>query len=117
SDARDWSGQKTETEIYDPAANVFAPAASMALRRFKLASAVAILPDGRVLVAGGASAPELYDPAKGEFLPVSGGYATPRYYATATILADGRVLITGGYGTGTAAEGPVSTADAWIFTP
>jgi hypothetical protein len=117
SDAHDWSGQKTEAEIYDPAANLFAPAASMALRRFKLGSAVAVLLDGRVLVAGGAAAPELYDPAKGEFLPVSGGYGQPRYYAAATLLADGRVLITGGYGTGTASEGPLSTTDAWLFTP
>jgi hypothetical protein len=117
SDSRDWSGQKTETEIYDPAANLFSPAASMALRRFKLGSAVAILSDGRVLVAGGAAAPELYDPARGEFVPVSGGYGQPRYYATATLLKDGRVLITGGYGTGTASEGPLSTADAWLFTP
>jgi hypothetical protein len=70
-----------------------------------------------VLVAGGAAAPELYDPAKGGFLAVSGGYGQPRYYATATLLADGRVLITGGYGTGTASEGPLSTTDAWLFTP
>jgi hypothetical protein len=117
SDARDWSGQKTETEIYDPAADVFAPAASMALRRFKLGSAVVALQDGRVLVAGGAAAPELYDPAKGEFLAVSGGYGQPRYYAAATLLKDGRVLITGGYGTGSASEGPLSTTDAWLFTP
>jgi hypothetical protein len=117
SDARDWRGQKTEAEIYDPAANLFAQAASMALRRFKLGSAIAALQDGRVLVAGGAAAPELYDPAKGEFLAVSGGYGQPRYYATATLLADGRVLITGGYGTGTASEGPLSTTDAWLFTP
>jgi hypothetical protein len=117
SDARDWTGQKSEAEIYDPAANLFAPAASMALRRFKLGSAVAVLLDGRVLVAGGAAAPELYDPAKGEFRAVSGGYGQPRYYATATLLLDGRVLITGGYGTGTAAEGPLSTTDAWLFTP
>lgn len=117
SDARDWNGQKTETEIYDPVANLFTPAASMGLRRFKLGSAVAVLKDGRVLVAGGAAAPELYDPAGARFAAVSGGYGQPRYYATATLLLDGRVLITGGYGTGTAAEGPLSTTDAWLFTP
>lgn len=117
SDARDWTGQKSEAEIYDPAANLFAPAASMALRRFKLGSAVAVLSDGRVLVAGGAASPELYDPGKGEFLAVAGGYGQPRYYATATLLSDGRVLITGGYGTGTASEGPLSTTDARLFTP
>lgn len=117
SDARDWSGQKTEAEIFDPAGNLFAPAASMALRRFKMALAVAPLADGRVLVAGGAAAPEVYDPARGEFLSVAGGYGQPRYYATATLLSDGRVLVAGGYGPGTASEGPLSTTDAWLFTP
>ncbi len=117
SDARDWTGQKTEAEIYDPIANLFTPAASMALRRFKLGAAVALLPDGRVLVAGGAEAPEIYDPSKGDFLTVSGGYGKPRYFAAATLLLDGRVLITGGYGPGTASEGPLSTTDAWLFTP
>jgi len=117
SDARDWSGQKTEAEIYDPASNLFAPAASMSLRRFKIGHAVSRLRDGRVLVAGGAAAPEVYDPMRGEFLPVSGGYGQPRYYATATLLADGRVLVAGGYGTGTVSEGPLSTTDAWLFAP
>ena len=117
SDARDWTGQKAEAEIYDPVANLFAPAAPMALRRFKLGSAVAVLADGRVLVAGGAAAPEVYDPSRGEFLAVSGSYGKPRYFAAATLLLDGRVLITGGYGTGTASEGPLSTTDAWLFTP
>jgi hypothetical protein len=117
SDAHDWNGQKTEAETYDPRSNLFSPAASMGLRRFKMALTVALLRDGRVLVAGGAAAPEIYDPAKGEFQPVSGGYGQPRYYATATLLADGRVLVAGGYGTGTASEGPLSTTDAWLFTP
>ena len=117
SDARDWRGQKTEAEIFDPASNLFAPAASMGLRRFKMALAVALLRDGRVLVAGGAAAPEVYDPAKGAFQPVSGGYGQARYYATATLLADGRVLVAGGYGAGTASEGPLSTTDAWLFSP
>ena len=32
-------------------------------------------------------------------------------------ILDGRALITGGYGTGTASDDPLSTTDAWLFTP
>jgi hypothetical protein len=66
-----------------------------------------LLADGRVLVAGGCSSngcggarvaaqAELYDPARGHFVP--GPVMTaPRLGHTATALADGRVLIVGGW--------------------
>jgi hypothetical protein len=61
-----------------------------------------LLPDGRVLVVGGASSSqalagdvEVYDPATGRFGVVA-DLTIPRGNHTATLLADGRVLLVGG---------------------
>src|SRR6184192_3678561 len=64
-----------------------------------------LLPNGKVLVAGGidisraslASA-ELYDPATGTWTATD-GLATARAYHTATLLASGEVLVAGGFNT------------------
>jgi hypothetical protein len=78
-------------------------------KRLKLPSALAPLPDGRVLVAGGAATLEAFQPKTGDFAVV-GRLASPRYYASATVLADGMVLIVGGYD-----ARPQSSTQAWIF--
>src|SRR5690349_12206350 len=64
-----------------------------------------LLPNGRVLIAGGwapaeASRPvrsssELYDPVSGTFRP-GGNMTVPRSGHTATVLPDGKVLLAGG---------------------
>jgi galactose oxidase-like protein len=64
-----------------------------------------LLPDGRVLIAGGASSnvslasTEIYDPAIGTFRAAT-PMITARRGHTATLLPDDRVLIVGGYGYG-----------------
>ena len=61
-----------------------------------------LLPDGKVLVAGGGNisgdldSAELYDPATGEWNP-TGSLNMPRILPTATLLKDGKVLIVGGH--------------------
>lgn len=69
----------------------------------RLGGSVTLLPNGKVLIAGGfgngtqlANA-ELYDPATGKFT-VTGSLATARTNHTAVLLKNGRVLIVGGSG-------------------
>jgi hypothetical protein len=112
SNSRDWRGRYMTSEIYDPARGAFASAGNMSAARFKLSDAVALLPDGRSLVAGGAEQVEVYDPAASAFATVAGHIDAERFYATATTLADGSALIAGGYDTGI-----VPTAGAWIYKP
>ena len=82
-----------------------------------------LLSDGRVLVAGGATAAtmptctflasaEIYDPKTGTFT-ATGSMSDARIYHTATRLADGRVLVAGGVG----ARRPAPLASAELYDP
>jgi Kelch motif len=109
SDKRDRQGQYASAEIYDQAKGVFRPIASMSFARYKLTSAVVVLKNGKVLVAGGSEHVEVFDPTTSTFRKVEGQMDTPRFFSSATLLQDGRVLITGGYdGRGSA------TVKAWL---
>jgi hypothetical protein len=96
--------QTDATEIYDPAANGWGRGATMMTSRaFHTAT---LLPNGRVLVAGGETATgpylattELYDPVTNRW-GFAGPLSAPRGFHTASLLLDGRVLVAGGWGTG-----------------
>ncbi len=104
-------------EIFDPRTNKFTAIGDMELARFKLPDATVILKDGKILVAGGAAEVEVYDHAAGRFFR-AGSVEEAHFFAAATLLKDGRALITGGY---TASRGrpngPLSSAQAWIYQP
>lgn len=91
-------------EVYDPATGTFSAVGPMAAPRNL--HAASILPDGTVLVAGGAhelptsgqpaaaSEAEIFDPATGTFR-MTGSLARPRLAPTA-VSVDERVLVLGG---------------------
>lgn len=115
SDNRDWRGEYTSAEIYDPASNSFTATDAMHTARFKIPYAVALLPTGKVLVAGGGSFAELFDERTGSFTQVNGSLGAARFFASATILPNGGALITGGYAE--SGSGLPATASAWLFMP
>ena len=109
------------TELFDPAAGRFLPAARMGSAR--QSHTATRLQDGRVLIAGGfttdsLSSAELYDPLADRFEP-TGSLTTARSGHTAVPLKDGRVLIVGGEGRGTTflASAEVYDPRTGTFTP
>jgi len=85
-------------EVLDSAAGSWGATGSLASTRISHTST--LLPNGKVLVAGGSSylaSAELFDPAAGSWA-ATGSIVTGRAYHTATLLSNGMVLVAGGGG-------------------
>jgi hypothetical protein len=108
-----WRPGSADTEIYDPSTGALTPGPQMSFTRFKLRKAVVPLGEGRILIAGGAEQPEIYDEASNSFHTVTGSRLDCFYYSTATRLSDGEVLIVGGY----ARPGGAAVNHAWLYQP
>ena len=88
-------------EIFNPTTSTFAAAASLP-GNARVDHLAALLPSGKVLVAGGMNSQDtvladafLYDPATNAWTS-TGSLSVPRAFAAATVLANGRVLVVGG---------------------
>ena len=112
---RDDTGQYVSTVLYDPVAKTFssgpnqiAPPAGIHAQQYTQT----LLADGRVLIQGGTTVSQLYDPILNSF---SRTIAQPRIanriVANSVLLPDGRVLIAGGD------IGITQTATAEVYTP
>jgi hypothetical protein len=99
-----WQGHDGETtlgsaELYDPAAGTFSAISPLAGPRDN--HIATLLPNGKVLIAGGyngsaaTNSAELYDPATGVF-SATGSLASARDSFSATLLPSGRVFVAGG---------------------
>ncbi|HYO54298.1 Kelch repeat-containing protein, partial [Archangium sp.] len=91
--------QLASADLYDPASHTWSATGS--LRTARSGHVTAVLPSGKVLIAGGRDAygsltsAELYDLATGTWstAPTLG---QTRHEATATVLPSGKVLVVGG---------------------
>jgi hypothetical protein len=113
----------TSCELYNPATGTWSNAASTNTARSL--NTATLLPDGKVLVAGGANgkypifSAELYDPAANTWT-LTGNMASGRYGHTASLLTDGTVVVAGGVGQsiscGRGCTGYIPFAKAEIYT-
>jgi hypothetical protein len=102
----------TSTEIYNATKGRFMPGPALRWGRQKIVDAVAMLPSGAILVAGGWEQPEVWQSGAAEFAPVTvAGEMYGRHeFATATLLSSGEVLVLGGY----AVRPAERSASAWL---
>ncbi len=115
-DSRDEGQTLASGEIYDPAADRWTPIAPMGGTR--MGHTASLLPDGRVLVAGGyrnrpaqaiLATAEIYDPRTNGWTPAP-ALAVARAGQTSTTLRDGQILLAGGSG----ADGrPLASAERY----
>lgn len=112
SDERDNRGVYTSTELFNATTNTFSAGPELKLGRYKHVSSALLLPDGNVLLAGGAAQAELYDARTNTFSIVPGDARMAGNFSAVAPLSGGGVLVTGGYGSG---MGP--RASAWVYRP
>ena len=96
------------TEILRAGSDRFLPGPTLAEPRYKIADAVALLQDGRLVVAGG-TRPEVLDRRGRSFRTLPSTLGGQWSFQTATALAGGEVFVAGGYD-----DSITPTARTWL---
>lgn len=112
SDERDWNGNLSSAEIYDPSSGSFKSISPLNAARFKLPEEAVQLSNGDLLIAGGSRQVEIFEPSTSKFHSVSAQMPEARHFMTETRLADGSVLLAGGY-----PNDDKATAQTWLYQP
>jgi hypothetical protein len=84
------------TEIFDPVVNDFRAGPDLVSGRYKLSGSAAVLPDGRVAVAGGGPGLEVVDVARAGSEAIDQAGADWASFSTVGV-ARGRLVVVGGY--------------------
>lgn len=92
NDRRLWN----TTELYNPVRHTFRPGPALHAGRYKLSGSAAVLPDGRVVVAGGGPGAEVLNVAADSSTELVGAATGRASFSTVNTLGS-RVLILGGY--------------------
>lgn len=108
-------GDPLQSRVWDPATDA---RTNQAYAEDLFCSGHAFLPDGRLVVAGGAPAgsmrsTHIFDPAAETWTKVS-DMLQPRWYPTVLTLEDGRILAASGYGA-SGVEVYDAAADSWTL--
>ena len=84
------------TELYDPRTRRFTAGPTMSAGRYKLTDSATLVPDGRVVVAGGGPGIEIIDVTRGTSTPLPGSGTSRASFSTASVVGS-TVRVVGGY--------------------
>jgi len=111
--------QRSTVTLSPPKASTGSDATPNAMTTARAVHTATLLPNGKVLVAGGidasghaVSSAELYDPTTGIWT-ATGNMTMARWQHTATLLADGKVLVVGGIDTTASNTTVLSSAELY----